>query len=416
MERRKTTLIAFGIVLLVSLAAWPASKAQTSTAPPQTPPSPTSPSPTSAAGSVRFAFGGNVAQIPAEFIGGLILLPLHINQSQPCLFVLDSTAAATSIDPDRATELGIPAGQSVELELPGVNLTLPELPRAPKPNFSAQFGREYEGTLGRDFFESFVIAIDYDRKTLRLYDPGSYQYSGRGKSFHFSFSGNTPVVRAKFNTNGKTLEADFGVDTALDASVLFSERYANAHRMMSHIKTIPATNDLSDAAADAMLGRMRLFQIGSFPVQQAIATFSASERATGSGNTQLVGEIGGGMLRRFNVVFDYPHSQIFFDPNSERRSEEFEDMSGISVTAGGPGLRKFEVTSVRPGTPGAEAGLQKGDIIEGIDQDPAADLSLVQVRDLFRQLGHPYILTIERKDQTLHLTMKLKRLLPDIES
>jgi len=37
------------------------------------------------------------------------------------------------------------------------------------------------------------------------------------------------------------------------------------------------------------------------------------------------------------------------------------------------------------------------------------------VRDLFRQLGHPYLLTIERNDQTLHLTMKLKRLLPDNE-
>jgi len=90
-------------------------------------------------------------------------------------------------------------------------------------------------------------------------------------------------------------------------------------------------------------------------------------------------------------------------------------MSGISLIAGGPGLRTFKVTQVRSGTPGAEAGLQKGDIIAGIDEDPAADLSLMQVRDLFRQLGHPYRLTVERNDQTLHLTMKLKRLLPDIE-
>jgi hypothetical protein len=355
-----------------------------------------------------------VAEIPAEFVGGFILLPLHVNQSQPCLFVLDSTAASTSIDPDRAVELGIPAGQSAELEFAGVTLTLPELPRAPKPNFGPQFGRPYEGTLGRDFFESFVVAIDYARKTVRLYDPGAYQYSGQGKSFHLSFSGDAPVVRAKFNTTGKTLEADFGVDTALDASVLFSERYASAHHMLSHLKTIPATDDLSDGTADAILGRMKLFQIGPFPVQQSIATFSGrGAGATGSG--QLAGAIGGGMLRRFTVIFDYPHTQMIFDPNSERRTDEIEDMSGISLVARGPGLRTFEVTQVRPGTPGADAGLQKGDVIAGIDEDPAADLSLMQVRDLFRQLGHPYRLTVERKDQTLHLTMKLKRLLPDNE-
>lgn len=408
MERRKTTLLVAAVVLLASLVTRPALRAQTNAASPQAPASSNS-----IAGSVRFAYGGNVAEIPAEFIGRLVLLPLHVNQSQPCLFVLDSTAASTSIDPSRAEELGIQAAQSAELEFAGVNLTVPSLPRVPKSNFDARFGRPYEGTLGRDFFESFVVAIDYARKTVRLYDPSAYQYSGHGTSIHPSFAGDTPVVRAKFSTTGRILEADFGIDTALDASVLFSERYASAHRLLAHFKTIPATDQLSDEAAGSVLGRLRLLQIGPFPVQQSIATFSG--RTDTGGNEQLAGEIGGGMLRRFTVIFDYPHAQIIFDPNSERRTDEIEDMSGISLIARGPGLRTFEVTHVRPGTPGADAGLQKGDVIAGIDEDPAADLSLTQLRDLFRQPGHPYRLTVERKDQTLHLTMKLRRLLPENE-
>jgi hypothetical protein len=405
---RKTALIAIGIALSASVAARrPAPPAQTSTTPQQAQPS-------SNAGysSVRFAYGGNVAEIPAEFVGGLVLVPLHVNQGQPCLFMLDSTASSTSIDPNRAAELGVPPG-SVELELAGVTVTLPDLPHVSKPDFDTRFGRAYEGTLGRDFFESFVVTIDYARRTVRLYDPGVYQYAGKGKSFHISFSGDAPVVRAKFDTNGKTLEGDFAVDTALDASVLFPEHYAKAHQMLSHFKTIPATNEIWDTPAEgAMVGRMRVFQIGPFPVQQAIATFS--EQPSGKrGGPQLAGEIGGGMLRRFTVTFDYARMQIIFDTNSEWRTDEFEDMSGITLAASGPGLRTFEVTQVRSGTPGAEAGLQKGDIIAGVDEDPAADLSLAQLRDLFRQPGHPYKLTVERKDQTLHLTIKLKRLLPE---
>jgi PDZ domain len=418
MDRRKTTLfLAIAGVLAVSLAARPFDKAQGNATAPKPAPPPSNHS-LSSVTSLRFAFGGNVAEVPAEFIGGLVLLPLHVNQGHPCLFVLDSTAASTSIDPNRAAELGISAGKSAELEFAGVTMTLADLPQAPKPGFDTQFGRAYEGTLGRDFFETFVIGIDYARKTVRLYDPGAYQYTGHGKSFHLSFSGNTPVLRAKFNANGKTLEADFGVDTALDASVLFSERYANVHHMLSHFKTIPAMDESPGGTEGAILGRMRLFQIGAFPVQQSIATFSGKGSGKGSGavgNGQLAGEIGGGMLHRFTVIFDYPHQQIIFDPNSERRTDEIEDMSGVSVIAEGPGLRRFEVTQVRSGTPGAEAGLQKGDIIAGIDEDPAADLSLMQLRDLFRELGHPYRLTIERNDQTLHLTLKLKRLLPDNE-
>ena len=413
MERRKTVLLAAGVALLVGLAARPAPQAQTNAAPAQTPPASAS---ASAGGSTQFTFGGNVAEIPAAFVGGLIFVPLHVNQSEPCLFVLDSTAASSSIDPTRATELGITPGAAAELEFAGVSLKLAALPSASRPNFGTQFGRAYEGTLGRDFFESFVVAIDYARKTVRVYDPATYQYSGKGKAIHPSFAGDMPVVPAKFNTNGKTLEANMGIDTALDASVLFSERYASAHRMLSHVKTIPAMGDLpAGAPADAVLGRMRLFEIESFPVQQAIATF-AKQDASPEGGAKLAGEIGGGMLQRFNVVFDYPHQQIIFEPNSERRVDEIEDMSGVSLVATGPGLRRFEVTQVRSGTPGAEAGLQKGDVIAGIDEDPAADLSLMQVRDLFRQVGHPYKLTVERNDQTLHLTMKLKRLLPDNES
>ncbi|HTZ99876.1 MAG TPA: PDZ domain-containing protein [Candidatus Aquilonibacter sp.] len=411
MAHRKTTLLAVAAAIIATFAARPAKQSQTSAAAPPAPPSASTGS-----NSIHFAYGGNVAEIPADFSGGLVLLPLHVNQSQPCFFVLDSTAAATSIDPQRAAELGLSTGQSAELEFAGVNLTLPSLPQTPKPDFGTRFGREYEGTLGRDFFENFVVAVDYARKTVRLYDPALYQYSGRGKGFHITFAGDMPVVSAKFNTNGKTIEADLGVNTALTVSVVLSERYARAHHMLSHLKTIPATEGSAGETQAAMLGRMRLFEIGSFPVEQAIATFSSSEQTTGSGKAQIVGQIGGRMLGRFNVIFDYPRQQIIFEPNSDRRVEEIEDMSGVSLVAHGPGLKTFEVTQVRPDTPGAEAGLQKGDIIEGIDEDPAADLSLVEVRDLFRQPGHPYRLTIERNDQTLHLTMKLHRLLPDSES
>jgi len=219
-------------------------------------------------------------------------------------------------------------------------------------------------------------------------------------------------VQAKFSETGsKTVEGDFIVNTAIDVSVLIYERYADAHRLLaSHLRTIPAMDQPLDERGNALLARLKLFQIGAVPVQEPIAEFSRRSPAAGSG-ARLAGEIGGGMLRRFNVVFDYAHGQIFLDPNSELHSDEIEDMSGISLIARGPGLKTFEVAEVRRGTPGSDAGVQKGDIIAGIDEDPAADLSLAEIHDLFRQLVRPYKLTIERNGQTLTLTMKLRRLL-----
>ena len=56
---------------------------------------------------VRFAGGGNAAEIPAEFIGNLVFLPVRVNSGKPSLFDLDSRAPRTSIDPARAAALDL---------------------------------------------------------------------------------------------------------------------------------------------------------------------------------------------------------------------------------------------------------------------------------------------------------------------
>jgi C-terminal processing protease CtpA/Prc len=129
------------------------------------------------------------------------------------------------------------------------------------------------------------------------------------------------------------------------------------------------------------------------------------------GDAKLAGEIGGGMLRRFIVVLDYTHRQMILDPGSKYPDDDSADMSGISMVAKGPGLKTFEVIAVAPGTPAADAKIQKGDVIAGIDTDPAADLTLLEVRNLFQQVGHSYKLLLERNGQEIPVTIQMRRLL-----
>jgi C-terminal processing protease CtpA/Prc len=86
-------------------------------------------------------------------------------------------------------------------------------------------------------------------------------------------------------------------------------------------------------------------------------------------------------------------------------------MSGLAVVAGGPGLKRFEVTQVWPHTAGAEAKVRKGDIIEAINDEAAADMSLPEIRALFRQPGARYRVLLQRDNQTLTVNMQMKRLL-----
>jgi hypothetical protein len=402
--RRHAFLIVF-IFATISFALQPLSPGQS--------PAPSAQENTAPA---QFAYGGNAAQNPAAFVGNLIFLPVRINQGKPQLFELDSSASVTSVDPSYAPNASASASSAPSLpdcvlSLPGVELPMRILPVVGKKDFSLQMGMPYYGTLGADFFNRLVVVVNYLRQTVQLYDPVTFTYSGPGKSFPLTFAGTAPLIRAKFELPGhKSLEANFEVNAALDAAIVFSSAYTESHRFSSvHCKTVAGSYPELDGGAKILLGRLKVFQLGPYAVEEPVAAFSQSSPAKGSDPT-LAGAIGAGFLRRFTVVFDIPHQRMILEPNLEFNKFAEEDMSGLSIVAKGINLRTFEIVRVQPGSPGAAAGIQEGDIIAGIDEEPAADITLNAVRDLFRQVGHKYKLVIERNGKTQDVVIEMKRL------
>lgn len=372
----------------------------------------------------RFAFGGNAAQIPADFVRNLIFVPVRVNGSKTFLFELDSAAATSSIDPERATQLGISlqtarstsdshgAVQNAVLELPGLQIPMPLLPAVSRQRFAEQTGQPSLGILGKDFFDRVVIEVDYVRQTVQLYDPSVFTYSGQGKSFPISFAGETPLLRAKAEIAGhKTVDADFVPDTALDSGIVFYRAFTDSERISAaHFKTVSASYPEIDDGAKILLGRLKGFQIGPYAVESPVAVFSQSN-SSATASKKIAGAIGSDFLRRFTVIFDFPHQRIILEPNLQFNHSVEEDMSGLSLIAKGANLKTFEIVQVQPGTPAADAGIRQGDVIVAVDDEAAADLTLAAIRDLFRQVGHEYKLLIDRKGQSLTVSTKMHRLI-----
>jgi len=377
-----------------------------------------------AASGAKFAFGGNAAQVPATFIGQRVFLPVQVNGGQPSLFELDTTARFSSIDPGRAGDLALTTETSTTtadaatgsivrnpvLGLEGVEVSLPFLQVRSSENFAAIVGHEYEGTLGADFFSRMIVEVDYGQQSVRLYDPGTFHYDGEGTAVPFTLNGITPVIRAKFGEmSGKSGEAEFLVNTALDAPVVFANGYAEAHKLYSsHMNSVPAAYSELDGGEMVALAHLEGFQIGHFDAFSALAVFSRSDQ-TSAGDAKIAGMIGGGMLRRYDVIFDYAHQQLIFQPGSQFTSDDREDMSGMVLIAKGPGLKQFVVEQVIPGTPAAKANIQKGDIVAGVDDEAAADMTLESVRKLFRNPVGQYIVLMERNGKTFEVKLQMHR-------
>jgi hypothetical protein len=377
----------------------------------------------------RFGNGVSAADVAASFTDQRIFIPVKVNGGQPSLFELDTTARNSAIDPGRAKELGLQieapaamasAGTSLAapastvrdavLGLPGVEVPLGSLAVSAQPDFSSVVGRNYEGTLGADFLSRVILEIDYGQQTARVYDPAAYHYSGHGVSVPFTLSGAAPAIHAKFSElSGKSGDGDFLVNTALDTSVVFANRFADAHKLFSsHVTSVQASDPEVDGGAAVSLARLDSFQVGSNTVMGTIAMFSRADQAAG-GDPRLAGTIGGGMLRRFKVIFDYPHQQMIFEPGQQFRTDDEEDKSGMAIVANGPGLKRFEVTAVQPDTPAAKAGVQKGDVVAGIDNEAAADMTLDSVRKLFREPVRRYDVLMQRGDNTYDAMLQMHR-------
>jgi hypothetical protein len=360
----------------------------------------------------RFAFGGNATEVPATFVQNLVFLPANVNQSKPFLFTLDTTSAITSLDPKVFAEIGISTNQRVALILPDVMLPFDSLPPLARNDLASEAGRPYEGTIGNDFLSRVVMEIDYARETVRVFDPNIYKYKGKGKSFPLRLSGGMPVIRAKIVTpKGKQAEVDFGLNTTMIAGVMVSQKFSDAHHLFpSHGKIAQAYDPQLIGGENVSLFRLKDFELAAGNAHDTIAELSRSKLA-GTDDPKLAGIIGGDLLRRFNVVLDYPHQQIFFEANAHLTDYDEEDKSGIAVIAKGSNLRTFEVVHVVPGTPAAAAGIKAGDVIAGINDEPAADITLSSIRDMFRQVGHTYKILVQRGDETRPVSFQARRLL-----
>src|SRR5262249_44273858 len=123
------------------------------------------------------------------------------------------------------------------------------------------------------------------------------------------------------------------------------------------------------------------------------------------------GLIGGEVLSRFRVTWDYAHERLFFEPNGRYRDPFPYDASGLSLSAQGPDLSTFEVRRIAPGSPGADAGFAEGDVLLAIDGTPVKQITLHGIRKLFQQDGGEYMISILRDGQVGKLPLKCRRLM-----
>jgi membrane-associated protease RseP (regulator of RpoE activity) len=133
--------------------------------------------------------------------------------------------------------------------------------------------------------------------------------------------------------------------------------------------------------------RINSLRIGKYEINDMVANFpdrqSVKDTLLSSGRVYRNGSLGGEVLSRFQVIFDFPREKIYLKAKHGFYKKSFYNMSGLTVKAEGERLRDFEVTEVRNNSAGAQAGILVGDKILSINSFLTSEMDLSEVNNYF---------------------------------
>ncbi len=249
---------------------------------------------------------------------------VNVNDMGPLWFCLDSGAGTSYIDTQAARRIGLEfqgkrtvqgvgegrievnVARDVRFELPGLVSSGHEVHATDLGGLG--WARRLDGFLGYDFLERFVVACNYDVEKMVVSDPQVYHYDGPGAVFPLEFpneyDGRLPFVKAVIQVGqGPGQKALFLVDSGSQDEV--------NHCIIAESGRTESTRVGVGLGAPrrGIFGRVDRFQLGPFE----LTNLHGVAGTAGLGGSM----IGGGVLSRFTVIFDYARKRMILEKLNE---------------------------------------------------------------------------------------------------
>jgi hypothetical protein len=375
------------------------------------------------------------APIDAHIVLGLTYVRGSINGSRPLDVVLDSGASESIVAPQLAEELHLRTGETAAAAGPGTGgdsmlhmvhgatLTLGGTTIAGQiiaaltiDYISQQAGVPTQGIFGGNFFTPFVVDEDYAAHTVRLLDPTMFTAPAGFLSIPVTLSSNVAFTQLEFQApDGSKLSGIFEIDSGLVGDLIFAEPFVKAHPALRAGKRVDVPSvDAVGGKLQIQAGRIPALTLGSFVLKEPVAIFP-SNAAGVLANAQIAGILGTGVLKRFHVIFDWPHQRMLLAPGPDVNIRSPGSCSGLSLRVAPPDYRRLLVKGVIAGSPAAQAGILAGDVIEAVargtdELHPDAGLQLAAVAKEFGEPNVSFVALIERNGKPMQVRFVTREL------
>lgn len=231
-----------------------------------------------------------------------------------------------------------------------------------------------EALVGLEVLQRFVVRLDFDRQVMTLTRPEAFHDSGKGVAVPFHFQENQPEVTGSIDG----IAGHFAIDTGDTGSLLLIAPFARRYDLVKRYQGEIPYDGRSVGATHGVFARKRVHTVAfngvaGRPVAHVEdpVTRISLQHAGFDANRYVSANIGLGILRRFNLTFDYSRQRILFEPNHAYGEKDSYNRTGFKLTRDGA---SWKIDVVYPSSPASRAGLQEGDTVEQINGKTAGAL------------------------------------------
>jgi hypothetical protein len=377
----------------------------------------------------NLADGRKKVQIPIEIHNNLVVVRVILNGALPLKFIID-TGVRTAIltRKEFADILRLNYGRKLIIAGPGgtnlveayiandVSLTLPGVIGRGHAllvleqdylELRNHLGTDVHGILGYELFSRFIIQIDYKRKVMTLMLPEKFKPKKRFDVIPIRVQDTKPYLLAPISINAEhSLNAKLLVDTGASHGIMLEPE--SDPRIIMPEKTVE--NIIGRGLGGEITGRtgrIESLEIGNYNIHKALANFPESDSYFSDtlkyARVDRNGTLGGEILSRFNIIFNFPHEKIYLKKNADFKKRFYFSLSGLNIKAKGSQLNVFEIIDVRKNSTAEKAGVLRGDLIESVNGVSAADLHLNHINGLLNSKPGKKMRLEIRRDSTLRM-------------
>jgi hypothetical protein len=389
----------------------------------ETPPAAAFDVPPQAFGDVAFANGGTAARVPMAIHNNHVFVDVEVD-GHPLRFMLD-TGGVNLVAAAAARRIGLASLGAIEARGPGGESVASGFARVERlviggavalerqllrvldmPGFDDVEGVQVDGVLGVELFKRLVVQIDYARRELLLADSPTFVAPRAAHSSAITFFGHFPGIAGEIDG----VAGQFWLDTGNRGGLVLLVPFVETNGLHERYATsAPTTIGWGiGGRAEGRLARGGRLVIGGVAVEAPVLRLPV-DNGGALAMRHVAGNIGGEILRRFVVTFDYARRVVHLETDDAAARPFDIDRSGLWINGHARGA---VVGAVMSGGPADEAGLRVDDVLTAIDREPVGPIGLDALRRRLAEwpAGRRVVVDVLRGEEATQVALVLRDL------